>query len=233
MPAANLRLKVRGVDLAEIELHGPANSTFVCAARVALEEKGVVYHLIEPDILQARGFRIGDLLRYLASQQPKLIAGDFALYDWESILRYVDEAHDGPALQPTEAKLRGLMVELQAIIRDYLHPIAIGRIATQRLFAPFLGAAPDLHVVEEAVGPLQDALSAIEQISASAHDGESAEMLLGARVTLADIALMPIAAYLTMTPEGQAAIAASRRLSRWWLSVSRRPSLARSWPGLG
>jgi glutathione S-transferase len=219
--------------LAEIELHGPANSSFVCAARVALEEKGVIYHLIEPDILQARGFRLGDLLRYLASQQPKLTVGDFALHDSESILRYVDESYEGPALQPADAKARALMVEIQGVIRDYLHPAAIGKIATQRLFAPFLGGATDMRIVEEAVTPVNDALSAIEQISVSAHDGESAEMLLGGQVSLADIALMPIAAYLTMTPEGQTAIAASRRLSRWWLSVSRRPSLARSWPGLG
>jgi glutathione S-transferase len=219
--------------LAEIELHGPANSSFVCAARVALEEKGVIYNLIEPDILQARGFRLADLLRYLASQQPKLTAGDFALHDSESILRYVDEAYEGPALQPADAKARALMVEIQGVIRDYLHPAAIGKIATQRLFAPFLGGATDMRIVEEAVTPVNDALGAIEQISVSAHDGESAEMLLGGRVSLADIALMPIAAYLTMTPEGQTAIAASRRLSRWWLSVSRRPSLARSWPGLG
>jgi glutathione S-transferase len=174
-----------------------------------------------------------DLLRYLAAQQPRLVIEGFSLFDCDSILRYVDEAHDGPALQPKEPTLRALMVELQGIIRDYLHPAAIGKIATQRLFAPFLGTASDLKIVEEAVTPLADALSAIEQISVSAHDGEAAEMLLGAQVTLADIALMPIAAYLTMTPEGQAAIAASRRLSRWWLSVSRRPSLARSWPGLG
>lgn len=220
--------------MADIELHGPANSSFVCAARVALEEKGVVYHLIEPDILQTRGFRLGDLLRYLAAQQPKFIAGDFALFDCDSILRYVDEAYQGPALQPADARTRALMVEIHGIIRDFLHPAAIGKIATQRLFAPFLGGTPDMRIVEEAVAPLNDALNAIEQISISAHDGSNdAEMLLGARVTLADIALMPIAAYLTMTPEGQTAIAASRRLSRWWLSVSRRPSLARSWPGLG
>jgi glutathione S-transferase len=220
--------------LTEIELHGPANSTFVCAARVALEEKGVLYHMIEPDILQSRGFRMQDLLRYLAAQQPRLVVDDFSLFDCDSILRYVDEAHDGPALQPKDPKTRAQMVELQGIIRDYLHPTAIGKIATQRLFAPFLGTAPDLKIVEEAMTPLTDALTAIEQISVSAHNGSNdAEMLLGAQVTLADIALMPIAAYLTMTPEGQTAIAASRRLSRWWLSVSRRPSLARSWPGLG
>jgi glutathione S-transferase len=219
--------------LAEIELHGPANSSFVCAARVALEEKGVAYQLVEPDILRARGFRMADLLRYLAAQQPKLIEGDFVLYDAESILRYVDEAYQGPALQPADPKSRALMLEIQGIIREFLHPAAIGKIATQRLFAPFLGSPADLKAVEEAVAPMTDALAAIEQISSSAHDGERSELLIGSQVSLADIALMPIAAYLTMTPEGQSAIAASRRLSRWWLSVSRRPSLARSWPGLG
>jgi glutathione S-transferase len=219
--------------LAEIELHGPANSSFVCAARVALEEKGVLYHLIEPDILRARGFRLADLLRYLAAQQPKLVEGGFALFDCDSILRYVDEAFDGPALQPADPKPRAMMVEIQGIVREYLHPAAIGKIATQRLFAPFLGSATDMRSVEEAVPPMTDALTAIEQISLAAHDGEKSELLIGPQVTLADIALMPIAAYLTMTPEGQKAIAASRRLSRWWLSVSRRPSLARSWPGLG
>jgi len=219
--------------LADIELYGPANSSFVCAARVALEEKGVPYHLIEPDILRARGFRLADLLRYLAAQQPRLVDGDFALHESDAILRYVDEAYNGPALQPADPKSRALMAEIQAIIREYLHPAAIGKIATQRLFAPFLGTPSDPGILAEGVQPMTDALAVIEQLSLAAHDGERAEMLVGPQVTLADIALMPIAAYLTMTPEGQAAIAASRRLSRWWLSVSRRPSLARSWPGLG
>ena len=219
--------------MAEIELHGPANSCHVCAARVALEEKGVLYHLIEPDILRARGFRLADLLRYLAAQQPKLVEGDFALFDCDSVLRYIDEAFEGPALQPPDPRARAIMVEIQGVIREYLHPAAIGKIATQRLFAPFLGSATDKKIVEEAVQPMTDALAAIEQISLIAHDGEKSELLIGPQVTLADIALMPIASYLSMTPEGQKAIAASRRLSRWWLSVSRRPSLARSWPGLG
>src|SRR3982751_1304128 len=95
--------------LAEIELHGPANSSFVCAARVALEEKGALYTLIEPDILRHRGFRLADLLRYLAAQQPRLVEGSFALFDCDSILRYVDEAYDGPALQPADARTRAMM----------------------------------------------------------------------------------------------------------------------------
>ncbi len=82
--------------------------------RVALEEKGVLYHLIEPDILRARGFRLADLLRYLAAQQPKLVEGGFALFDCDSILRYVDEAFDGPQLQPADPKPRAMMVEVQA-----------------------------------------------------------------------------------------------------------------------
>ena len=162
--------------MAEIELHGPANSSFVCAARVALEEKGVLYHLIEPDILRASGFRLADLLRYLAAQQPRLVEGDFALFDCDSILRYVDEAFAGPALQPADPKPRAMMVEIQGIVREYLYPAAIGKIATQRLFAPFLGSPTDTRTIDEAVQPMTDALAAIEQLSLAAHDGEKSEL---------------------------------------------------------
>jgi glutathione S-transferase len=149
------------------------------------------------------------------------------------MLGYFVDALVGRAVLRADPRPRAMMVEILGIVREYLHPAAIGKIATQRLFAPFLGSAADMRAVEEAVQPMTDALAAIEQISLVAHDGEKSELLIGPQVTLADIALMPIASYLSMTPEGQKAIAASRRLSRWWLSVSRRPSLARSWPGLG
>ena len=131
-----------------------------CAARVALEEKGVLYHLIEPDILRASGFRLADLLRYLAAQQPRLVEGDFALFDCDSILRYVDEAFDGPALQPADPKPRAMMVEIQGIVREYLYPAAIGKIATQRLFAPFLGSPTDTRTIDEAVQTVVTTLAA-------------------------------------------------------------------------
>ena len=216
----------------EVVLTGPANSTFVCAARLALDEKGVTHRLEQPDVIKSGDFRLADMVRYLVAQQPRLTDGDFTLFEVESILSYVDAGYDGPALRPTSAKSCALMVEIMSVIRDHLHPLAIGKVVAQRLFVPFLGGVCDYRVVADALPPLADALLVIENLSLSVHDGEKSELLVGPGLSLADISLMPIAAYLLMTDEGRQAIAKSKRLARWWLSVSRRPSLARAWPRL-
>ena len=216
----------------ELVLTGPANSTFVCAARLALDEKGVAYRLAQPDVLKSGGFRLGDMLHYLVAQQPRLDHGRFALFEAESILRYVDAGFEGPALQPADARSCALMVEIVSVIRDHLHPTAIGAVVAQRLFTPFLGGVTDYGAIADALPALGDALLVVEQLSFAAHDGEKSELLVGPGLSLADITLMPIAAYLLMTDEGRQAFAKSKRLARWWLAVSRRPSLARAWPRL-
>ena len=216
----------------ELVLTGPANSTFVCAARLALDEKGIAHRLEQPDVIKSGDFRLADMVRYLVAQQPRLTDGDFTLFEVESILSYIDAGYDGPALRPPSAKSCALMVEIMSVIRDHLHPLAIGKVVAQRLFVPFLGGVCDYGVVADALPSLADALLVIENLSLSAHDGEKSELLVGPGLSLADIALMPIAAYLLMTDEGRQAIAKSKRLARWWLSVSRRPSLARAWPRL-
>lgn len=216
----------------ELVLTGPANSTFVCAARLALDEKGVAYRFEQPEVIKSGGFRLADMVHYFVSQQPRLAHGDFTLFEVESILSYVDAGFDGPALQPESAKSCALMIEIISVIRDHLHPLAIGQVVAQRLFVPFLGGACDYSAVADALPALGDALLVVEQLSLSAHDGEKSELLVGAGLSLADIALMPIVAYLLMTDEGRQAFAKSKRLARWWLSVSRRPSLARAWPRL-
>jgi glutathione S-transferase len=82
----------------ELVLNGPANSTFVCAARLALDEKGVAYQLEQPEVIKSGSFRLADMVRYLVAQQPRLTDGDFVLFEVESILSYVDGGFEGPAL---------------------------------------------------------------------------------------------------------------------------------------
>jgi len=224
--------------MSEILLSGPLNGTHMAAARLACEEKGLIYGVQEPDLLKAGGFRLADLLTYLCERQPTLIHGDVTgaglmLFDLEAILRYVDEAFPGPMLQPEAPRDRALMTQIMAVIRAHLAPSAVGVVIAQRLFMPFLGGASDLNLVTRICPAMQDSLYAIEQLSLLSHDGERSEFLVGRDLSLADIMLLPIVGYLMMTPEGKGAIGASTRLSRWWISLSRRASWARCKPRLG
>jgi glutathione S-transferase len=224
--------------MSEVLLSGPLNGTHVTSARLACEEKGLTYQVQEPDLLKAGGFRLADLLSYLCERQPTLSHGDVTraglmLFDLEAILRYVDEAFPGPILQPENPRERALMTQVMAVIRVHLGPSAVGVVIAQRLFVPFLGGTPDFNLVARICPAMQDSLYAIEQLSLLSHDGAQSEFLIGRDLSLADIMLLPIAGYLMATPEGKAAIGASTRLSRWWLSLSRRASWARSKPKLG
>lgn len=224
--------------MSEILLSGPLNGTHMAAARLACEEKGLIYSVQEPDLLKAGGFRLAELLTYLCERQPTFTHGDVTraglmLFDLEAILRYVDEAFPGPILQPEAPRDRALMTQIMAVIRAHLAPSAVGVVIAQRLFMPFLGGATDFNLVTRICPAMQDSLYAIEQLSLLSHDGERSEFLIGRDLSLADIMLLPIVGYLMMTPEGKSAIGASTRLSRWWLSLSRRASWARSRPKLG
>jgi len=219
--------------MTEILLSGPLNGTHVAAARLACEEKGLIYGVQEPDLLKAGGFRLAELLTYLCERQPTLAHAGLMLFDLEAILRYIDEGFPGPILQPESARDRALMTQLMAVIRAHLGPSAVGVVIAQRLFVPFLGGAPDLGLVTRIIPAMQDSLYAVEQLSLLSHDGERSEFLIGGDLSLADIMLMPIAGYLMATPEGKTALMASTRLSRWWLSLSRRAAWARCKPKLG
>ncbi len=219
--------------MTEVLLSGPLNGTHVAAACLACEEKGLIYQVQEPDLLKAGGFRLTELLTYLCDRQPTLGHAGLMLFDLEAILRYVDEGFPGPILQPENPRDRALMTQIMAVIRAHLAPSAIGVVIAQRLFVPFLGGVPDLASVTRIIPAMQDSLYAIEQLSLLSHDGSQSEFLIGVDLSLADIMLMPIAGYMMGTPEGKTALNASTRLSRWWISLSRRAAWARCKPKLG
>ena len=62
-----------------VVLRGPAHSTLLRAARLALEEKGVPYALREADLPQARDRRPGRAARHRPWDAPVLEHGGFSL----------------------------------------------------------------------------------------------------------------------------------------------------------
>lgn len=108
------------------------------AARVILEEKGVAYERIVVDPAEQRSD--AHLSRvHPFGKVPALYHEDFHLYETAAIARYVDEAFDGPALQPDDVKARATMQKWINITGQYIYPAVIGDLVMQRL-APKIGA---------------------------------------------------------------------------------------------
>ena len=212
--------------MADPILYGPAYSTYSRSARLALEEKGVAYTFQEVDFLGA-GMPTEQLARHPFGKVPAFEHDGFRLYEACAIMRYVDEAFDGPKLQPDDAKARARMTQIISIIDSYTYGPVIIQLVMQRLVTPMLGGTADEEAIEGALPEVRRCTTALEELL-----GDQLYMA-GAALSLADLHLIPNFHYFAMTPESGPILEDKPGLRRWWKSVSSRESVTRTEPSLG
>jgi len=207
---------------------GPSYSTYVRTARLALEEKGVAYDLKEVDLIKGECQKPDHLARQPFAKVPAFQQNGFDLYETAAIARYVDEAFPGPKLQPADAKKRARMAQIVSIVDSYGYGCFIGKIVWQRVVVPMQGGKADETVVKESLPHAEKTVAALEALA-----DDQGPYLCGGEISLADLHLAPVVAYLSGTPEGQKLMAGAPKLSRWWKAFSVRPSFARTEPKFG
>lgn len=198
-----------------VKLYGIAGSPNVRGAMLGLIEKGVDYELIDV----APPFKAPQhLARNPFGRVPVLDHDGFMLYETQAILRYLDQAFSGPALQPVDAHEAARMNQILGIIDYYLFQSWSGAIAFERLVATkFFDRPSDLERVEAAVPMARSCAEVLEALV-------SAPYLTGQTYSLADIRLMPHFHWFRFTPEGETILAGKGKLAHWFQHVSERPS---------
>ena len=212
--------------MAKPVLHGPGYSTYVRTARLALEEKGVEYDLNEINFI-ADGIPDDQLARHPFGKVPALSHDDFEIYETVAIARYIDEAFDGPALQPSDGADRARMTQVCAILDSYTYPTAITGVFIQRAVMPMIGGETDEAAISAALPEAAKAMGVLNEML-----GER-DYLVGDGVTIADLHLVPIYDYFRQTPEGEGVLAETPALRRWWDTMSQRASVNATTPQLG
>jgi glutathione S-transferase len=198
-------------------VYGIDGSPFVATVRVALAEKNVAFEFA--------AFAIGEqkspahLARHPFGRVPAFEHDGFMLYETQAILRYVDRAFDGPALQPRGARELARMDQILNIVDWYVQPSITSRIAFQRIVLPrLLGGTTDESVVAAAIPQARLCIQEIERLM-----GEH-PFLAGDAVSLADFHFAPHLGYLLMTPEGVEVMKPHARLMAWWQRIAARDS---------
>jgi glutathione S-transferase len=212
--------------MAKPTLYGPGYSTYARAARLALEEKGVDYDLVEVDFIAA-GMPDEHLARHPFAKVPALEHDGLMLYETVAIERYVDEAFAGPSLQPSNPGARARMTQIISIIDSYTYPRTVGDLVIQRLVQPILGGTADESIIEAALPEVDKSMAELERLL-----GDQ-EYLAGSALSLADLHLAPIFAYFVATPESKAIMENKPGLNAWWQRMEPRESLAKTQPQLG
>lgn len=208
-------------------LYGPNYSTYTRSARLAMEEKGVDYDLVEVDFIGGGGMPDEQMARHPFGKVPAFEHDGLMLYETPSILRYVDEAFEGPSLQPSDPAARARMTQIISIIDSYTYPRTVGDLVIQRLVVPILGGTADESVIEAALPEVDKSMREFERLL-----GDN-EYLTGSALSLADLHLAPIFAYFVDTPESKKILESKPALTAWWRRIESRGSMAKSRPQLG
>lgn len=206
-------------------LHGYRYSVYLRAARFALAAKGVPCALREVNPFD-RPVPAAYLALHPFGRVPSLVHGGFTLYETAAITRYVDEAFAGPALQPTGARLRARMVQIQSVTDSYAYWPLVRQVFSHMAFRPRIGEPADPGEVAAGLAAAPRVLEALAALMAGGP------FLLGPSLTLADIHLAPILAGFAGTAPGRALLAQVPALAAWWDRIAACPVFAATDPGL-
>lgn len=177
---------------------------------IALVEKGVdcTHDLAQPQTPE-------QLARHPQGKLPALTHGDIKLYETLAVTRYIDEAFDGPALQPADAAGRARMSQWISVYSSYFDPPVMRHVVIQRL----LRDPSNKDMIAAGIPESERSLSVIDDAL-----GQS-PYFAGEDLTLADYFYVPVVNYLSMTPEGEAMLAKTGNVTAWLERMRARDSV--------
>jgi glutathione S-transferase len=205
-----------------VVLVGSPISPYVRAIRIALAEKGVAYTLKAvaphtPDIDAIHSF----------GRIPALYDGPLEFYETRAVLRYIDEAFDGPNLFPTSGvTARARAEQWYSVMDDYGYDAIVKRCALQYLFPSTADKQPDRTIIDAALPDIERVLATLD-----AAYGKR-DYLVGNAPCIADYLAAPLLYTLSRMPEGPALLAKYPNVQRAQAVMQARPSFIAAEPDL-
>ena len=204
-----------------VQLFGLARSVYTRIVRLALEEKGVPCTLHEVEIFGPDGVPAEHMQRHPFGRIPAFEHDGLRLYETGAITRYVDEAFEGPPLQPADPTRRARMNQIIGVLDAYAYRPMVWGVVVPRM-RPRTAGEPDEAKIAEAMAAAARVLDALDALVSGAPH------LLGADITLADLHAYPVLSCFVFAPEGAALLARHAALQRWLQAMQQRPSVQRT-----
>ena len=206
-------------------VYGPAFSTYVWSARLALAEKGVTHELVDVPFGTHR--QEPHLTRQPFAKLPAFEHDGFALYETQAIMRYVDAVVPGPRLQPEEPRAAARMNQLMGITDWYVMRQVSMPITRNRVVAPRVKRPVDEN---EIVGAIPNARICIAEIGRLLGDHP---WMAGNEISLADLLLAAHLSMFAQAPEGAQILEEHENLKGWLARIEARSSMrATTWDRL-
>ncbi|MFB9980269.1 glutathione S-transferase family protein [Mesorhizobium kowhaii] len=201
-------------------LYGADYSVYVRIVRLVLAEKGIDYELVPVDVFAAEGIPAWYFEHHPFGRIPAFEHDGFRLFETSAIARYVDEAFDGPALQPKDPRGHARMNQIIGMLDAYAYRSMVWDVAVERLEKE----APDEALIANGLSQASKAFQTLSSLKAPGP------WLLGDQLTLADLHAAPIIGYFVKVSEGQKLLAEFPAIQAWWDRIAARPGFAASGP---
>lgn len=207
--------------MANVEIIGPAPSTYTRVACMVCEEKAIPYQLKQspphsPDVTAIHPF----------GKVPVMRHGDFELCESKAIATYLDLSFPGPKLIPTDPRHAALTEQWVSLVNTKMDGTLVRTYLLNYIFPKGADGSPDRKLIDAIVPAVKQEIDLLDR--AVAKSG----FLAGDSFTFADVNLMPILAYLKNMPEAGSAIAAAKSLSAYYDRLAARPSFQKTAPPL-
>jgi glutathione S-transferase len=202
--------------MANLEIIGFPQSTYVRVARMACEEKGVAYDLRpapphSPEVLAIHPF----------GKIPAMRHGDFELFESKAIGTYLDRMFPGPRLIPEDARNAALAEQWVSAVNTVIDRTMVRTYLFSYIFPKTADGKPDRKAIDEVTPEVREQINLLDK--AVAKTG----YLAGDQFSFADINVMAILFYVRKFPE---AIAAAKNLAAYYDRNAERPSFKNTIP---
>ena len=204
-------------------LYGFDGSTYVRTVKMLLAEKAfTAFEQVPLNVLEGEPKRPEHLARHPFGKVPVLEHDGFRIIETSAITHYLDAVLPGPSLIPTDPKDRARMDMVVGIVDSYGYGSLLAGVAGYHLFPDFVGGKDE---AARAKG-IETGRMVLDFAMRLRGEGP----FIAGALSLADLYLAPIAAYVSMTPDA-AAVFAVDGMADWWGRVQALPSFVSTPPG--
>ena len=211
--------------MSNMVLWGFDASTYVRTVKMVLAEKNYTnFEQHQLNVLAGEPKSPAHLERHPFGKVPVLDHDGLRILETMAIARYLNDILPGKSLVPSSPRDRARMDMIAGVVDSYGYGALIGGVAAYHLFPDFVGGKNEaMHA-----GGLETGRKVLEL----AMKTKGGSLFIAGDLSLADLLLAPILAYVAMTPDKDALFDVSG-LADWWARVQSLPSFRQTAPNLG
>ena len=208
-----------------MKLYGMNVSSCTQKALTVCAEKGHEIELIEVNVLKGEDKLPAHLVLQPFGEIPVLEDDGFVLYESRAIIRYLDQKLPGPALTPSDLRLRALMDQWISVEQSYFSGPVYDLIRSGPVYetiwqspaASNFPPPPDAATLARSRAEVARVLDVLDKVLAKQ------DYLVGPMFSLAEVTWLPYLQYLMASP-GAELLHARPHVAAWWQRISTRPS---------